>query len=110
MVAYTFYFDDQSKLAQFIDLAQQLKVPFYIGESDIAAVETDKDDDVAFHKLIQSRIIEKYVKTGEWDNMDEEDKLDTVLLERMLYYQEIGYDKALNAQEHEEFKKEMMSW
>jgi hypothetical protein len=45
--------------------------------------ETIWESDI--HPIIQKRLIDKYVATGEWAKMNDEERQDASLLERMLY-------------------------
>ena len=42
----------------------------------------------ATHKIIQNRLINKYVSTGEWAKMTDDERQDASLLEKMLYDEE----------------------
>ncbi len=78
-------FDDATKLEKVIALFKSLKVPFQFDDS-LKEIEIglENDADSEIHALIQDRLIEKYVATGQWDKMDDEARQDASLLEKML--------------------------
>jgi hypothetical protein len=57
-----------------------LQLPFQIVESED---ETIWESDI--HPIIQKRLIDKYGATGEWSKMNDDERQDASLLERMLY-------------------------
>ena len=46
------------------------------------------DPEVLERLVLQARMTEKYVKTGKWDNMDDDEREDAALVEMMLYAEE----------------------
>ena len=65
-----------------LDLARRLQIPFRIRE-----VEPAEPEDLETI-TIRERLTDKYVKTGEWENMDEEQREDAAFVEMMLYSKE----------------------
>ena len=102
-------FDDTTKFQQILALAKQLKVPFQLGESSSAADDAVWDADI--HPIIQSRLLKKYVETGEWDAMNDDERQDAALLERMLFDKEQPNREVYSEIETKEFlanlKKEL---
>ena len=82
MQAVVFPYTESKDLQILLDLAQRLKLSFRIRE-----VEPAEPDDLETI-TIRERLTEKYVKTGEWENMDDDERQDAVLLEKMLWSQE----------------------
>ena len=72
--------EQQHKLQQVIEFVSNLKLPF-------RKVEPTESDDLET-VTIRERLTEKYVKTGEWETMNDDDRQDAVLLEQMLWSQE----------------------
>ncbi len=78
-------FDDAKKLEKVIALFKSLKVPFQFDDGlKGIEIEPENDEDSEINALIQARLIEKYVVTGQWDKMDDEARQDASLLEKML--------------------------
>ena len=48
---------------------------------------------------IRDRLIEKYVQNGEWDCMDDDERQDAVLLEKMLWLEEQPDRKVYSVEE-----------
>lgn len=74
-------FDDSTKFDKVLQLVKQLKVSFETTEPTTLWEE-------ATHKIIQNRLINKYVSTGEWAKMTDDERQDASLLEKMLYDEE----------------------
>ena len=72
--------EQQHKLQQVIEFVSNLKLPF-------RKVEPTESDDLET-VTIRERLTEKYVKTGEWASMDEEQREDAAFVEMMLYSKE----------------------
>jgi hypothetical protein len=66
-----------------INLKKYLKSKGLAFEETLESSESDTD-----WTEIQNRISEKYVKNGEWDKMDDEDRTDAVMLEERLWREE----------------------
>ena len=78
-------FDDVTKLEKVIALFNRLKIPFQFDNSmNEVFVEPNKFGDSETHAMIQDRLLKKYVETGKWDKMDDEERQDASLLEKML--------------------------
>ena len=60
--------------------------------------------------IIQERLHNKYVQTGEWHTMNLEEKEDAALLESMLYLEETGQADPLSLEEDKHFKDEIKTW
>jgi hypothetical protein len=82
MTSLTIQFSDSSKLQKVINFIKRLQLPFQIVES---GTEEETLWEPHIHAIIQKRLIDKYVSTGEWAKMDDEERQDASLLERMLY-------------------------
>jgi hypothetical protein len=80
MTSLTIHFSDTSKLQKVISFIKKLQLPFQITE-----MQEETIWDKQIHPIIQQRLIDKYVKTGEWANMNDDERQDASLLERMLY-------------------------
>ncbi len=107
MATITIQFDDKTKLDKILNFIKRLKVPFHVldPQNDL---ETQWDDNA--NAIIQSRLTEKYIKTGEWNKMDDEARQDASLLERMLYLEELEQTEPLTLEENTAFANEMKSW
>lgn len=79
------------------------KVPF-------ALQDNLHDDEAVRIASIRERLRLKYVLTGQWAGMDDEERQDAALLEGMLYDDESGKVELLGAEEQIEFRNEMQSW
>jgi hypothetical protein len=83
MVTITFQAEqNDSKLQNALNYLKSLGLAFRIKE------ETPKEEDDDETVAVRERLRLKYVVTGEWKNMDEEDREDAVLLETMLWKRE----------------------
>ena len=107
MATITIQFDDTTKLNKILNFIKRLKVPFHILDP-----QGDPETlwDAHTNTIIQARLIEKYIKTGEWDKMDDEERQDASLLERMFYLEETGQADPLSLEENRAFANEMKSW
>ena len=85
MTTITIQFEDSTKLQKILNFIKGLKVPFQIVDSK---TEPETLWEAHIHPIIQERLIEKYVKTGEWDKMDDEERQDASQLEKMLWQRE----------------------
>jgi hypothetical protein len=74
-------FDDLTKFEKVLQLAKQLKVSFETTDPTTLWA-------IGNHKVIQNRLIEKYVSSGEWAKMTDEERQDASLLEKMLFEEE----------------------
>lgn len=74
-------FDDSTKFDKVLQLVKQLKVTFETTEPTTLW-------DTETHRVIQNRLIDKYVSTGEWAKMTDDERQDASLLEKMLYDEE----------------------
>lgn len=83
-------YDDTAKIQQILNLAKQLKMQFQLVDTlPIRPSETDNGVwDADIYPIIQQRLIQKYVVTGEWEAMDDDERQDASLLEKMLYDKE----------------------
>ena len=93
-------FDDATKLEKVIALFKSLKVPF---QFDNSAIEVNKEEDAAMNAFIQDRLIKKYVVTGQWDKMDDEERQDASLLEKMLLTETEADFESVTAEEADLF-------
>ena len=93
-------FDDATKLEKVIALFKILKVPF---QFDNSAIEVNKEEDAAMNAFIQDRLIKKYVVTGQWDKMDDEERQDASLLEKMLLTETEADFESVTAEEADLF-------
>ena len=82
--------EQQHKLQQVLDFVSNLKLPF-------RKVEPVEDDLETI--TIRERLTEKYVKTGEWENMDDEERQDMALLEKMLWLDELPNNQPYSVNE-----------
>lgn len=83
MVTITFEADrNDSKIQQALNYLKSLGLAFRIKE------ETAKEDDDEETVAVRERLRLKYVVNGEWQNMDEEDREDAAMLEKMLWKRE----------------------
>jgi hypothetical protein len=73
------YSETDTEILSFIDRLRRTKKVFKID-----------DDDTLRNEAIRERLRLKYVTTGEWAVMDDEDRQDASLLEGMLYDKEMG--------------------
>ena len=85
MTTITIQFDDTTKLKKIFDFFKRLNVPYQILDPK-SEPETLWEPHV--HAIIQERLIEKYVKTGEWEEMSDENRQDASQLEKMLWQKE----------------------
>jgi hypothetical protein len=85
-------FDDSTKFEKVLQLVKQLKVVFETNEPTTLW-------EVGSHKAIQNRLIEKYVATGEWAKMSDDERQDASLLEKMLYDEEQSDYKVYSVEE-----------
>ena len=79
-------FDDTTKFQQILTLVKQLKVPFQFGETASNTEGSVWDEEI--HPIVQERLIKKYVETGEWATMNDDERQDASLLEKMLFDRE----------------------
>ncbi len=93
-------FDDAAKLEKVIALFKSLKVPF---QFDDTVIEVNKGEDAAMNAFIQDRLIKKYVLTGQWDKMDDEERQDASLLEKMLLTETESDFETVTAEEADVF-------
>ncbi len=85
MTTITIQFDDTTKLEKILNFIKQLKVPFHILDPQ---TEPELLWESHIHHIIQERLLEKYVKTGEWEKMDDEARQDATQVEKMLWQRE----------------------
>ena len=78
-------------LERIVGYLRRQKVAFRL-EQDTVVLPLDELEasnwDADLHPIIQNRLTEKYVKTGEWDKMDDDARQDACLLETMLWQRE----------------------
>lgn len=74
-----------STLARILDYIKREKVPYVVVPND-----DDDEADAVRTSAIRERLREKYVTTGAWPTMDDEDRQDASLFEMMMYDQEQG--------------------
>lgn len=100
------YSDTDTEIIAFIDRLRVRKKPF-----TIEPIEPHSDDsDAVKTNAIRERLRLKYVVSGEWSDMDDDDRQDAALLESMLYDDENGDVELLSEAEQLEFRNEMKSW
>jgi hypothetical protein len=102
MTTITIQLEDSIKLQKVLNFVKRLKLPFQITEPEL---ETIWDSQI--HSIIQQRLIEKYDKMGLWDDMDDEERQDAALLERMLYDAEQPSEGHLPESETEQFLSDL---
>ncbi len=85
MATITIQFDDTTKLDKILNFIKQLNVPFHILDPQ---TESELLWELHIYPIIQERLVEKYVKTGEWENMDDEAREDATQVEKMLWQRE----------------------
>ena len=94
------YSETDTEILSFIDRLRSDKKVFRIA-----------DDDTLRNEAIRERLKLKYVVTGEWATMDDEDRQDASLLEGMLYDKEVGntetYSEADSKDFYSQLKKEL---
>ena len=71
--------EQQLKFQQVLDYVTHIKLPFQTVEEQPEDLKT---------VTVRTRLTEKYVKTGEWETMDEEEREDAALGEMMIFAQE----------------------
>ncbi len=95
-----------STLERILNYIKREKVPYVIAPSN-----EEDEADVIRTSAIRERLREKYVTTGAWATMDDDDRQDAVLLEEMLYNREQGkvetYSEADTADFYKNLKKEL---
>ena len=102
MVTITFEANrNDSKIQQALNYLKSLGLAFRIKEE--TAKEEEDDETLA----IRERLRLKYVVTGEWQNMNEEDREDAVLLETMLWKREQPDYEIVSEDESEAFLKSL---
>ena len=84
MQAVVFPYNESKELQKILDLAHSLKIAFRIREVD--PIEPDEGSLETI--TVRARLTEKYVNTGLWSTMDEEEREDAALVEMMKYTQE----------------------
>ena len=82
MQAVVLPFSESKDLKMLLDLARRLQIPFRIQE--VESFEPESLETIT----VRTRLTEKYVSTGEWDNMDDDERQDASLLEMMLFAEE----------------------
>ncbi len=96
-----------STLERILNYIKSEKVPYVVNEPNGNA----DDDDELRTSAIRERLRQKYVTTGEWATMDDEDRIDASLLEGMLYDRENGnietHSEADTAAFYKNLKKEL---
>lgn len=84
MVTITFEADrNDSKIQQALNYLKSLGLAFRVKE-ETTKEEAEDEETIA----VRERLRLKYVVNGEWQNMEEEDREDAVLLETMLWRRE----------------------
>ena len=102
MVTITFEEDrNDSKVQNALNYLKTLGLSFRIKEEP--AKEEEDEETVA----VRERLRLKYVVNGEWQNMDEEDREDAALLEKMLWQREQPDYEVLSEDESEAFLKSL---
>lgn len=94
MITITLDTNQESHLERFIRLAEQLKIAITVNKQSEETTDT---------LWIQSQLYEKYVKTGKWQNMDDEDRQDAVVLEKMLLTETRADFETVSIDEAEDF-------
>jgi hypothetical protein len=59
---------------------------------------------------IQQRLQKKYMLSGEWEHMSNDEKEDAAALEKMLMLEETGQAKPLDSEQNSAFLSELKSW
>ena len=102
MVTITFEADhNDSKMQQALNYLKSLGLSFRIKDD---TSNKEEDEEII---AVRERLRLKYVVTGEWQNMDEEDREDAVLLETMLWKREQPDYEVLSEEESEAFLKSL---
>ena len=93
-----------STLERLLDYLKREQVPYVVQPNG-------NDDDVERTSAIRERLRHKYVTTGAWATMDDEDRQDASLLEGMLYDRgredRVVYSEADTAAFYKNLKKEL---
>ncbi|MBL7816928.1 MAG: hypothetical protein JNL70_18035 [Saprospiraceae bacterium] len=61
------------------------------------------DEDIEEHIYVQKALKQKFVETGQWENMSDDEQQDAALAEMMIYEQERPDYKVMTAEESETF-------
>ncbi len=92
---------EPSKIERVLQFLYREHIPFSFEPS-----QTVSPEDLA----IRERLHNKYVSTGEWNDLSLDEKEDAALLESMLFLEETGQTTPLSADEDADFKNEIKSW
>ena len=98
----TIQFDIQTEeqrynLKKGFDYLRSLKLPFQI----FLPFTGENEDEFLENLVIRDRLVENYVKSGEWEKMDDEERQDAVLLEKMVFQEEQPDYKVYSVEESE---------
>lgn len=93
------------KLLKFL-YRERIAFSFEPTPSPQESTRTVSEEDLA----IQERLRAKYVLSGQWANMNVDEKEDAAILEKMLYLEETGQAEPLSLEENNAFSNEMKSW
>ena len=94
MQAVVLPYTESRDLQMVLDLARRFKINYWVQEvepmttDDLKIVSENTDNHTIETLVIRQRLSDKYVKTGEWAAMDDDDRQDAVLGEMMLYADE----------------------
>ena len=98
--------EQQQKLQMVLDYVSNIKLPFR--KKDLEA--NDTDEEWAENEAIRHQLTIKYVVSGQWDTMSDDERQDAALLEKMLWQQEqprIVYSVGESAQILADLKTEL---
>ena len=101
--------EQKANLEKVFAYLRSLQMPFKVISNDIEkASDTEgRDEDESERLWAQNQLFEKYVKTGEWEKMDDDERQDASLAE-MMYYSHNQPDYAvLSDEETESFLKQL---
>ncbi len=86
---------EPSVIANLFTYMQREKVPYAV----------QNDDDAVRIAAVRERLRLKFVVSGEWANMDDEDRLDAALFEGMMYDRETRHIEYHSAEDSKAFYK-----
>ncbi len=95
--------NEPSTIDRVLQILRREKVPFAFEPKIV-------DDDDTRTADIRERLRLKYVETGKWATMTDEERLDASLLESMLYDDDNDNVEILDKTEQTAFRNEMKSW
>lgn len=97
-------------LERIVNYLRRQKVTFHL-EQDTAPLVSDALEesnwDADFELIIKKRLTEKYVASGEWATMNDDERQDASLLEAMLWQQEQPYEGHIPESETRQFLEDV---